>query len=344
MKTRKVPVEEAVGMVIPHDLTEILPGKSKKPAFKKGHVIREEDILRLKRMGKDHIYVLELEPDEVHEDEAALRLAQAVAGEGIEYDPHIKEGKVVLRAAYKGLLKVDTEALYQLNMLGEIILSTKHSNFMVREGEAVAAGRAIPLVVKEGLLQEVEKICSGRKVVSVKRPVMKKVGLVITGNEVYYGRVEDAFFPALAPKLKSYDLEISGPRFCPDNNEVITRAISEAISGGADMVLITGGMSVDPDDVTPKAIADVGVDSLVYGSPVLPGSMFLVAYKGDIPILGIPACGMYFRVTVLDLVLPRIICGEKLGREDIAKLGHGGFCLGCKECHYPVCPFGRGGL
>ncbi|OAG26881.1 molybdopterin-binding protein [Thermodesulfatator autotrophicus] len=344
MKARTVPVEKAVGMIIPHDLTEIIPGKSKGPAFKKGHVIREEDVPRLKRMGKDHIYVLELEPDEIHEDEAALRLAKAVAGEGIEYDPNIKEGKVVLRAAYQGLFKVNTEALYQLNLLGEIMLSTRHSNFMVKKGEAVAAGRAIPLVVKDPLLDEVEKICSSNKVLYIKKPVINKVGLVITGNEVYYGRVEDAFFPALSPKLKSYGLEIIGPRFCPDNSEVITRAISEVISAGAEMVLVTGGMSVDPDDVTPKAIANVGVDSLVYGSPVLPGAMFLVAYKGEVPILGIPACGMYFKVTVLDLVLPRVICGEKLGREDMAKLGHGGFCLGCKECRYPVCPFGRGGL
>ncbi|WP_028845830.1 molybdopterin-binding protein [Thermodesulfatator atlanticus] len=341
---RRVPVEEAVGMVIPHDLTEIRPGEFKGPAFKKGHVVKEEDIPRLKRMGKDHIYALELEEGEIHEDEAALRLANAVAGEGVYHDPNIKEGKVTFHAAYEGLLKIDTEALYQLNLLGEIMLSTKHDGFFVRKQEAIAAGRAIPLVVKGKLLDEVEKICASQKILTVKPPTIRKAALVITGNEVYYGRVEDAFVPALTPKLKKFGLEILGVKFCPDQEDFITKAISDMLASGAELVLVTGGMSVDPDDVSPKAIAALGVDSLAYGSPVLPGAMFLVAYKGKVPILGIPACGMYFKTTVLDLVLPRVICGEKITRKELAKLGHGGFCFGCKKCTFPVCPFGRGGL
>ncbi|NPA49715.1 MAG: molybdopterin-binding protein [Thermodesulfobacteria bacterium] len=342
MKARLIPVEEAVGMVIPHDLTEIRPGEFKGRAFKKGHVIREEDIPRLKRMGKDHIYALELEEGELHEDEAALRLARAVSGPGITYGEEIKEGKVTFYAAHDGLLKVDTERLYQLNLLGEIILSTKHTDFFVRKGEAVAAGRAIPLVVKEDLLEEVERLTTNGGILSVKEPRLKRAGLVITGNEVYYGRVEDAFVPALTPKLKAYGLEVAGVRFCPDDKDFIARTLKETLASRVDLVLVTGGMSVDPDDVTRHAIASLGVEDLVYGSPVLPGAMFLVAYCGEVPILGIPACGMYFRITVLDLVLPRLICGERITRADIARMGHGGFCFGCKECRFPVCPFGRG--
>jgi len=342
MKARLIPVEEAVGMVIPHDLTEIRPGEFKGRAFKKGHIIREEDIPRLKRMGKDHIYALELEPGEIHEDEAALWLAKIVAGPGVHYSEEIKEGKVTFYATRDGLLKVDTERLFSLNLLGEIILSTKHTNFFVRKGEAVAAGRAIPLVIKENLLKEAEEIVSPEGLLQVKEPRLKKAALVITGNEVYYGRVEDAFFPALAPKLKSFGLEIVGVRFCPDDKNLISRAIKEMLSCGAEIVLVTGGMSVDPDDVTRHAIAELGVEELFYGSPVLPGAMFLVAYLQNTPILGIPACGMYFRITVLDLVLPRLICGERVSREDIARMGHGGFCFGCKECRFPICPFGRG--
>ena len=344
MKAKYIPVEEAVGMVIPHDLTEIRPGEFKGPAFRKGHVLREEDIPRLKRMGKDHIYALELEPGELHEDDAALRLAQAVAGEGVTYGAEIKEGKVTFYAERDGLFKVDTEALLALNLLGEVVLSTKHSNFFVRRGEAVAAGRAIPLVVKEELLARVEEICAGRGLLRVKEPVLKKVSLVITGNEVYYGRVEDAFVPALTPKLEAYGLSVLGVKFCPDDQDFIRKALEEALSTGAELVLVTGGMSVDPDDVTRHAISSLGVEDLTYGSPVLPGAMFLVAYRDGVPILGIPACGMYFRITVLDLVLPRLICGERIRREDIAKLGHGGFCFGCKECRFPVCPFGRGAV
>ncbi len=342
MKARLIPVEEAVGMVVPHDLTEIRPGEFKGRAFKKGHIIREEDIPRLKRMGKDHIYVLELEPGELHEDDAALRLAKAVAGPGVSYSDEIKEGKVTFYAARDGLFKVDTERLYQLNLLGEIILSTKHTNFFVKKGEALAAGRAIPLVVREELLRRVEEVSAGQGLLEVKEPRLKRAGLVITGNEVYYGRVEDAFVPALTPKLEALGLEIASVRFCPDEKAFITRVLKETLAAGVDLILVTGGMSVDPDDVTRHAIAELGVEGLVYGSPVLPGAMFLVAYYGEIPILGIPACGMYFRITVLDLVLPRLICGERVGREDIARLGHGGFCFGCKECRFPVCPFGRG--
>ncbi len=343
MKARFIPVEEAVGMVIPHDLTEIRPGEFKGPAFRKGHVIRAEDIPRLKRMGKDHIYALELEPGELHEDEAALRLAKAVAGPGVTYGTEIKEGKVTFYAAYDGLLKIDVEALLSLNLLGEIILSTKHTDFFVRKGEAVAAGRAVPLVVKEDLLVKVEEIAGKTDLLAVKPPVIKKVGLVITGNEVYFGRVEDAFVPALTPKLEAFGLEVLAVRFCPDDQAFIKKTLEEVLAQGAELVLVTGGMSVDPDDVTRHAIAALGVSDLVYGSPVLPGAMFLVAYRGDTPILGIPACGMYFRTTVLDLVLPRLICGEKVKKEDIARMGHGGFCFGCKTCRFPVCPFGRGG-
>jgi len=342
VKARLVPVEEAVGMVIPHDITEIRPGEFKGPAFKKGHIIQESDIEHLRRLGKEHIYALELEEGEMHEDEAALRLARAVAGPGVSYSQEITEGKVSFWAARTGLFKVETESLYQLNLLGEIMLATRHTDFWVKKGEPVAAGRAIPLVVKTDLLCQVEEITQGKGIISVREPVIHRAGLVITGNEVYYGRVEDAFVPALRPKLASLGLEVLPPRFVPDDPELIRRGLEESFEAGADLVLVTGGMSVDPDDVTRQAVAQLGVEEFVYGSPVLPGAMFLIAYFKGRPILGVPACGMYFRTTVLDLVLPRVICGERLGRKDIARLGHGGFCLNCERCRFPVCPFGRG--
>ncbi len=343
MKARQVPVEEAIGMIIPHDLTEVRPQVFKGPAFKKGHVITEKDIEYLKKMGKDHIYALELEPDELHEDEAAQQLASLVAGEGVKASEEINEGKVQFKAAYAGLFKVQTQGLLALNTLGEIILATKHNNFFVHQGEILAAGRAIPLVVKRGLLEEIEKIIDlYGPLIRVKRPAIKKAALVITGNEVYYGRIKDAFAPALLPKLKHFALDVLAVRFCPDNKHVIKKTLEQVLGLGAELVLVTGGMSVDPDDVTRFAVADLPAHIVTYGSPVLPGAMFLLAYYQDIPIIGVPACGMYYRTTVLDLVLPRIICGEKLTKTDIAALGHGGLCYNCKDCRFPLCPFGRG--
>jgi len=343
MKAQTIPVEKAVGMVLPHDITEIRPGEFKGAAFKKGHIIREEDIPHLKRLGKEHIYVLEMDPDELHENEAALRLARAVCGEGVSYSTEVREGKVTFHAEREGLFKVDIEALYRINLLGEIALSSRHGNFWVKKGEKLAGGRAIPLVVKEKLLAEVEKIASASPgILRVLPRSMEKAGLVITGNEVYYGRIKDAFAPVMLPKLKAFGLKVLGPVFVPDDRERIREAISGLFSQGAEVVLVTGGMSVDPDDVTRKAIADLHPEPLTYGAPVLPGNMFLVAYLGKKAILGVPACGMFHGVTVLDLILPRVLVGEVITRKEVAALGHGGYCLNCKDCRFPVCPFGRG--
>lgn len=344
MKYRTIPVEEAIGMVLPHDITEIVPNKFKGARFKKGHVIREEDIPILKNLGKNHIYVFELEEDELHEDDAALRLAKAVAGEGVIYSEEIREGKVNFKAAYDGLLKVETETLLRINLLGEISLSTKHSNLWVKKGEFIAGGRAIPLVIKSSLIEEVEKICSQspNKVLRVLPKKISKAGLVITGSEVFYGRIEDAFAPRMIPKLEAFGLTVEGPLFAPDNLDFIYDNIVNLLNKGCELILVTGGMSVDPDDVTRLAIKKLEPEIYLYGTPVLPGNMFLyTSLKDGRTILGVPACAMYFKITILDLVLPRVLAGERFTRLDIAKLGHGGYCYNCPECRYPICPFGK---
>ncbi len=340
---RVVDVEEAVGMVLPHDVTEIVPGEKKGPAFKKGHVIRDEDIVHLKRLGKNHIYVIQIDPDELHEDQAALKMARAISGPGIIYDPNPSEGKIGYKADIPGLFRVDRQRLYSFNLLGKVMLATLHDNTPVRKGELVAAGRAIPLVVERQIVDEAVKIASqGDGLIRVVPWTRTRAAIVVTGQEVYEGRIKDAFGPKMEEKLLSYGLEIVYKAITPDDVQVIADRIHEAIGAGAQMVLCTGGMSVDPDDVTRLAIERAGAIDIVYGSPVLPGAMFLVAGLGDVVVLGIPACGMFFKTTVLDLVLPRIIAGEKVGREQIAELGHGGLCLGCKSCNFPICPFGKG--
>ena len=340
--TKIVPVDEAVGMILPHDITEIIPGEFKGRAFKKGHVVREQDIERLKRIGKEHLYLLEIKDDEMHENDAAIAMANALAGSGVELEGEPSEGKVNLIAGIDGLLKVKHHELTDFNFLGEVMCATLHNNYVVKKGQVLAGTRAIPLVVKKSIVEEAVKIAENAgSILSVKSIRKPKAGLVITGNEVYHGKIKDAFEPVITGKIKNLDGEIAGVHFAPDNAKFIEDKIKELIKAGANLIITTGGMSVDPDVVTRFAIKNLGVDELHYGSPVLPGAMFLVAYIGDIPILGIPACGMYASITVFDLVLPRVLAGEKIGRREIAELGHGGLCLKCKTCQYPVCPFGK---
>jgi molybdenum cofactor synthesis domain-containing protein len=363
---KTVPVTEAVGMVLPHDITEIRPGEFKGRAFKKGHIIRQEDIEHLKRLGKEHIYILEIKEDEMHENDAAYAIANALAGKGVKMAGEPSEGKINLVAEIDGLLKVNHEALLEFNMLGEVICATVHNNSVVKKGQIVAGTRAIPLVVKKSIVEEAVRIAESAKgILSVKEIRKPKAGIVITGNEIYSGKIKDAFEPIITRKIKNMNGEIVDVYFAPDDAGFIEDRIRELINAGADLIITTGGMSVDPDDVTRFAIRNLGVEEIHYGSPVLPGSMFLVAYVQNselktqnlehrtqntelqtpdskfIPILGIPACGMYADITVFDLILPRVLAGERIGRKDIAELGHGGLCLKCEKCRYPVCPFGK---
>jgi len=343
MALKTVPVTEAAGMVLPHDMTEIIPGEKKGPTFKKGHVIKDSDIPHLQRMGKNHIYVLELSGDELHEDEAALAMAQAIAGPGIEYDSQPSEGKVGFRAEAEGLLRVDRRRLLALNLLGEVMLATWHDNTVVRKGDLVAAGRAIPLVVPRQVVDEAVSIASNAGgLIRVLPWKIRRGAVLVTGQEVFEGRIKDAFGPIMKEKLKDHGVDVLSYSLVPDDAGMILEEIKKVLGMGTELILCTGGMSVDPDDVTRKAIEKAGATDIVYGSPVLPGAMFLVSRIGDVPVLGIPACAMYFRTTVLDLVLPRVLAGERIDRGKIAALGHGGLCLNCKRCSYPLCPFGKG--
>jgi hypothetical protein len=339
---RQIPVEQAVGMVLPHDITEIVPGKCKGRAFKKGHIIRPEDVERLRSLGKEHVYVLELTDEEMHENDAALLLAAAAAGSGTEYSDDVNEGKIGIKAAHDGLLKINKEALLRLNLLGEVMCATLHDNTPVKTGEQVAAVRLIPLVGERRLVEQAASIAAeGAKLVRVLPLAKVKAGLVITGSEVFHGRIEDKFEAVLRGKLAALGSEVVRVGFAPDNSALIAAEIRLCLEAGAELIITSGGMSVDPDDVTRAGIREAGAEDIVYGTPVLPGAMFLVGRIGSAAVVGLPACGMFHKITVFDIVLPRLLAGEQLRREDFAAMGHGGLCRNCAICHYPVCNFGK---
>lgn len=336
-----VRVEDAVGLVLAHDLTKIVPGKYKGAAFKKGYIVKEEDIQELKDMGKNHLYIIELKENEIHEDDAALRIGKAIMGDGL-YLEGPSEGKISLKSSQRGLLKVDVEGLSAINEIEFIIVATMHTNSLVEAGQTVAGTRIIPLCIERDRIEKVEEICkSVGKVINIKPVMDLKVGIVVTGTEVFYGRITDKFGPILEEKVHRYGGRLMGTKKSPDEVSSIAEAIDAFIKEGADVILTSGGMSVDADDVTPTAITSVADEVISYGSPVLPGAMFMIAHKADVTILGVPACGMYHRTTILDLMLPRVLAGKKITRKSIVSLGHGGLCLNCTVCSYPVCPFGK---
>ncbi|MGD9045414.1 MAG: molybdopterin-binding protein [Desulfobacterales bacterium] len=339
---KKIELKDAVGTKLAHDMTEIRPGEFKGAAFHKGHTVCNEDLCRLQKMGKNHLYVIDLEDDEIHEDQAATILAGALAGDGIFWKDEPREGKIKLLAGRDGLFAVNTAALAAFNMVDEVMCATLHNHTLVKKGELVAATRAIPLTMKRAPIERAAAIArQDGAVLAVKTIRKAKVGLVITGNEVYHGLIEDRFAPILAEKVEALGSKVTGVAFAPDDAGLIHKAIRTHLDQGCDLLMLSGGMSVDPDDVTRQGIRSAGAGEIHYGASVLPGAMFLVAYVGDVPLLGVPACGLFHRITVLDLVLPRILAGEKIGKAELAFLGHGGLCKDCEECTYPHCPFGK---
>ncbi|MCR5666001.1 MAG: molybdopterin-binding protein [Eubacterium sp.] len=333
--------EDAVGHVLCHDLTQIIPGVTKDAVFRKGHVVTEEDIPVLLSIGKEHLYVWEKQEGMLHEDEAAEILYGMCKNDNL-VPSETKEGKIEIKAGIDGLFKVDTERLMKLNMIGEMMIASRHGNFPVKKGDKLAGTRIIPLVIEEEKMRRAQQAVGDEPLMELLPFGHKKAAIITTGSEVFKGRIEDKFGPVIRKKLGEYDVEVLGQSIMDDKQEEITKEILKWIDQGADMIVCTGGMSVDPDDTTPSAIKGTGAEIISYGAPVLPGAMFLLSYyKGSIPIMGLPGCVMYAARTIFDLVLPRVMAGEILDQEELAKYGHGGLCLGCEECTFPNCGFGK---
>ena len=336
---------DAVGQILCHDITRIIKGKEKGPVFRKGHIITEEDIPVLLSVGKDHIYVWEMNENLLHENDAALCLYDLCKNDNLTRSEDIKEGKIELIAECDGLLKVDKEKLYRVNSFGQMMIASIHNNFPVKKGERVAGMRIIPLAIEKEKMEKVKEVVGDGAIFTLLPYKKKKVGIVTTGNEVYHGRIEDTFTPVVKAKIEELGSLVIAHEICSDDPEMEISCINKVLEAGAQVVLCTGGMSVDPDDKTPYAIRKTADRVVSYGSPVLPGAMFMLAYKGkndEIPIMGLPGCVMFEGRTVFDLILPRVLADDIITKESLDRLGLGGFCMHCKTCNFPNCALGTG--
>ena len=340
-----VKTQDAVGHVLCHDITQIIKDVKKGTAFRKGHIVTEEDIPVLLSLGKDNLYIWEKTEGILHENEAAEYLRDICMNENM-IQSEVKEGKIELIAEIDGLLKIDVDKLRAVNSLGEMMIATRHTNTTVKKGDKLVGTRIIPLLIEQEKMEKAKEVAGDRPILSLMPFKKKKVGIVTTGNEVFYGRIKDTFGPVVAEKVKEFGADVIGQTIVNDDMEKITKAVEEFIEQGADMVLCTGGMSVDPDDKTPGAIKNTGARIVSYGAPVLPGAMMLLAYYEkdgrELPIVGLPGCVMYAKRTVFDLVLPRLMADDMVTSDDLAGLGLGGLCLSCDVCTFPNCGFGKG--
>lgn len=332
---------DAVGHVLCHDMTQIIKGEYKDARFRKGHVVTAEDVPVLLSMGKEHLYVWEMTPDMLHENDAAERLYALCRNDHMERS-EVKEGKIELKAACDGLFRVDSQRLIAVNSVDEIMIATRHGNTAVRKGDKLAGTRVIPLIIEEAKLRAAEEAAGDKPLLELLPYVRKTAAIIATGSEVKKGLIQDTFTPVVKDKLAAYGIETISISYSGDGVENVANAIADARKTGADMILCTGGMSVDPDDNTPGGIKASGARIITYGAPVLPGAMFLLGYYEDgTPVMGLPGCVMYAGATIFDLVLPKIAAGVEVTKADLVVLGEGGLCLGCKPCHWPNCPFGK---
>lgn len=339
---KEIKTTDAVGHVLCHDVTEIVKDKVKHSRFRKGHVITEEDIPVLLNLGKENIYVWEKQQGMLHEDEAAEIMASLCINENMTRKGP-KEGKIDIFADADGLLVVDVERLREVNTTSQMIIATRFTGTPVKKGEQLAGTRIIPLIIEKEKMDDMVKRVGTKPLLELLPFKPMKAAIITTGSEVYHGRIKDTFTPVVKAKLENYGVQVTHNIIVDDDKEKITNTIMEMKTQGADFILCTGGMSVDPDDRTPGAIKATGANIVSYGAPVLPGAMFLLGYFDDGAVVaGLPGCVMYHTTTVFDLILPKIVAGIKLNQGDVAGLGHGGLCLVCETCNWPICSLGKG--
>ncbi len=344
---KKIPLTEAIGLPLAHDITEVNPEKGfKGRAFKKGHIINKNDLEKLAAIGKNEIFILDLDPDQTHEDDAAIMMAGAFAGRYVAHDLEPKEGKINFQAQKDGLLEIEVEKLLAINLLGDTSCTTKPTHLPVKKGEVVASTRIIPLFTRKQIIEQALDIASPKGIIRIIPFTPKKAGVIVTGNEVYNGLIEDRFLPVIRRKLAQYQAEVHRSTLLPDNKDEMVASIKQFIAEGCEIIILTGGTSVDPNDVTPLAITEAGGRHFIRGVPLQPGNMFCMAWithdSREIPVCAVPAAALFYPHTAFDVFLPRLLSGQQPDQTEVAALGHGGLCHFCQRCVYPVCSFGRG--
>lgn len=336
---KKVKVQDAIGMTLCHDITAMVDG-FKGAAFKRGHVITQEDIPRLLDIGKQHVFIWEENAGEIHEEDAARRLSQMTTVDGAHYGS-VSEGKIQLFADQDGMFRVDKALLAAVNRIGDITITTLPDHYPVKAGDRLASMRIVPLVTEERQIAKAEALCAGKQLYDLRPFKPLKVGIIITGSEIYHGRIKDKFERVARAKLAHYPAEILGVHVCDDELDMIVGAGRALLAEGTELLIFSGGMSVDPDDLTPSAIREMGAEIISYGVPSQPGNMTLVAYLDKAALLGVPGAAISRPTTMFDVLLPQIFCGDPLTKDDLIRLGEGGLCQMCDNCHFPNCTFGR---
>ena len=336
---KKVKVQDAIGMTLCHDITAMVDG-FKGAAFKRGHVITQEDIPKLLDIGKQHVFIWEENAGEIHEEDAARRLSQMTTVDGAHYGS-VSEGKIQLFADQDGMFRVDKALLAAVNRIGDITITTLPDHYPVKAGDRLASMRIVPLVTEERQIAEAEALCAGKQLYDLRPFKPLKVGIIITGSEIYHGRIKDKFERVARAKLAHYPAEILGVHVCDDELDMIVGAGRALLAEGAELLIFSGGMSVDPDDLTPSAIREIGAEIISYGVPSQPGNMTLVAYLDQAALLGVPGAAISRPTTIFDVLLPQIFCGDPLTKDNLIRLGEGGLCQMCDNCHFPNCTFGR---
>jgi formylmethanofuran dehydrogenase subunit E len=341
---RAVPLNEVVDRRALHDMTRIVPGKRKGPEFTAGQTFTGGDVCRLQHMGRNLIYVQdEAAPDGewIHENEAALAFARRMAGPGVMHTETPREGKIDFYAGHSGLLSIDRAALTRFNLVPDVMCASRQGDCLVEKGRIVAGTRAIPLFLSRANFSRALSVLGESPLFEVLTLRKAKVGVLVTGTEIFQGLIEDKFEPVIRSKVEALGSAVTWSAIVPDERNAIAKGVARILDSGADLIVTTAGLSVDPEDVTRKGLLDAGLTNMLYGAPILPGAMTLIGRIGQAQVLGVPACALFHKTTGLDLLLPRLLAGKPITRQGLAFMAEGSLCLSCNACTYPKCPFGK---
>ena len=312
-------VEQVAARILCHDV--VAAGPEGRVKLRKGQILTAADVPALRSYGGE-IHLIEMETGDVHEDEASMRLAHAICGQGTRLSGPV-ESQTHLRAAYRGLVQVKPDTLEAMNRLPDVSVFTVYDGQPVDEGKAVAATKVTPLAISGDVLRQAEEIAAGATpIVQVHSFLGRAVGVIV--RERIAGAARDRFEAAIHRKLAWFGSPVLAIQYLPDDAESIAGALRDLIGAEPALILAAGVNSTDPLDLTLQALERVGASTERRGVPAHPGSTCWLAYAGEIPIFGLALCGMFSETTVLDLLLPRFLSGRSVRAGDIASFGHGG--------------------